>query len=874
MKPATSKKPVTLLEQCLSAAYRRLAEPRELRRSRPVAAIRRPTKEDRTPLHALTAAALALPGLMLSPARAANGDQATFQYGLYEESQRFQLEDYKALHLEPLRVDNLSAGGTLTFLDRIKFAFNYTQDTWSGATPKLTAPAATMVLLASGASMAVEPVPVFNTRTRTFMAVTPDGSLAADTRKVHMMTMASPETRKQGDFRLGYEWDEAALNVTGGVSKEDDYDSHHFGADGRLDLNDKRTTLNLGASATNSKIRALRDAQYGLYIDYSTVFDQDYLTRVDEYGNPKPLTGERDDWSAQISLSQVLTQNTVVKAGASYTNSSGFLENPYKVAELFFADPAAIDPVTGLVNTTSQGVLERRPNRRHQWTFDVGAVQYVPLLDASLHFDYRFFHDDWGINAHTFEAAWGQPVGGGWTVTPRVRYYSQDAASFYSPYFVLDQAVTFTPDFAIDVTNLPMDNFSSDHRLSGYGALSGGVTFSKQFAKGVNLDAGFEYYSHQGSLKLGSGGEDGFADFSYYQISAALRVDLDALGNLGGPSGDHDGHFGHVSHSPAVPAGVMFDHVLHQSGEWMVGYRYMFLPQDGDTLHGTESVGDAKILANACGGTPCSLKMDEHMMHMHMVEIMYAPTDWLTLMAMPQFLDMTMDLRRVENGPSLAGGDGHSHGNPNANSVSHATGGIGDTGLYALFNLFEVPGHRVNAALGLSAPTGDVRQKIDGEDLIHYAMQLGSGTWDLRPSLTYTGDADRWSWGAQVSGIKRLQDVNERGYALGDMYQTTAWGSYNLSDWLSASVRGLYTSQGKIRGEFNEPNDQNATVDFPANYGGQYWDVGFGLNATVTGGDFQGNRFSIEWLQPVQDDVKGYQLEREGSLAATWGLAF
>ena len=30
---------------------------------------------------------------------------------------------------------------------------------------------------------------------------------------------------------------------------------------------------------------------------------------------------------------------------------------------------------------------------------------------------------------------------------------------------------------------------------------------------------------------------------------------------------------------------------------------------------------------------------------------------------------------------------------------------------------------------------------------IHYGMQLGSGTWDLLPSVTYSGDHRRWSWG-------------------------------------------------------------------------------------------------------------------------------
>jgi hypothetical protein len=39
-------------------------------------------------------------------------------------------------------------------------------------------------------------------------------------------------------------------------------------------------------------------------------------------------------------------------------------------------------------------------------------------------------------------------------------------------------------------------------------------------------------------------------------------------------------------------------------------------------------------------------------------------------------------------------------------------------------------------------------------------------------------------------------------------------------------------------------------------------------------GDFAGNRFSVEWLQPVCMNVNGYQLDRDGTLAFTWNYGF
>ena len=95
-------------------------------------------------------------------------------------------------------------------------------------------------------------------------------------------------------------------------------------------------------------------------------------------------------------------------------------------------------------------------------------------------------------------------------------------------------------------------------------------------------------------------------------------------------------------------------------------------------------------------------------------------------------------------------------------------------------------------------------------------MQLGSGTWDFKPSLTYTGHMDQFSWGAQANGTVRMEAKNKSGYSLGDMFQATAWGSYNLSNWLTASVRGVYTLQGGLNGKFNGLINQFGPMDYPA----------------------------------------------------------
>jgi hypothetical protein len=319
--------------------------------------------------------------------------------------------------------------------------------------------------------------------------------------------------------------------------------------------------------------------------------------------------------------------------------------------------------------------------------------------------------------------------------------------------------------------------------------------------------------------------------------------------------------------------------MLNKAGDFMLGYRYMYSPQNGYMLHGTDGVGDVALVAQGCKPKPCYVTPTNMNMHMHMLDLMYAPTDWLTLMVMPQFMDMNMDMRPLDGAPSIANADPLTAAAVMHAYHTHQTGGIGDTGMYSLFKLFDLDGHHLHATLGVSAPTGDVGIQLrDTHGLnigfIHYGMQIGSGTWDFKPSLTYTGQSGKWSWGAQFSGTKHLQEHNSSGFAFGDQLQATGWGGYQLYDWLTASLRGVYTSQGQLAGVYNATYVPVGPMDYGNNYGGHYWDLGFGLSAQVPTGNLQGNRIGVEWLQPVYDNPNGYQLQRQGGLAASWSYAF
>ncbi|SCZ86969.1 DUF3570 domain-containing protein [Nitrosomonas mobilis] len=893
-----------------------------------------------TTLHTLTSAALLLPSLLLSstPTHAqyarSSSDSVSFQYSRFEEGKRNLVNAPN--NLDPIRVDVLHGSGSFTLTDRLKFSFGYTQDTWSGATPVTTAPLVTngnrLILenAPGGGVTTVGASPFINTsilldrNLNPLRSDTATGQQVIDNRSVEILSTASPETRNQADFSLGYEWNEAIVNIGGGFSLEPDFKSSYGNLNGQLDFNQKLTTLKWGVGFTHSDIAAILDHDILPYLTRS-VFD----SQIERRGGSEILHGTKKDWTFNLGLTQVLNKGALVDANFGFTHSRGFMENPYKAMTVIFIDPETVSPdpnapLSGVVRALS----EQRPDFRNQVAFNSKYVQHISPFNAALHLNYKFSYDDWGVLANSFEADWVQPLGKGWTLTPRIRYYSQSAADFYQPFLFSDQAfsrisvdpagrqiwvdtnnpnteffrdrnanffdaqgntvdqalLNIQPKFtSFDQEKLP-GNFSSDHRLSSYGTLSGGITINKKFARGFELEGGFEYYTRASVLKLGGRGNSSFADFDFYVWNAALKIYPDKL-NFSSSTGQqhdtshnqsfqHDGHSFHGGHT-AAPAGVMYAHMLDKPGDIMVGYRFMYSRQAGDMLHGDRSASDAEIVNQSCSAAiPCRFTPTDMNMKMHMLDIMYAPTSWLNLMVMPQFMDMDMNIRELDGRPPRISGV-HEH----TGIQGHATGGVGDTIISSLFKLYEAPNHHLHMGLGLSAPTGrvnlDFRRvfQIDG-GRVHFDMQLGSGTWDFLPNLTYKGDYKRWSWGAQLSGIKRMERSNTSGYRLGDRFQATTWGGYHLANWLSASVRGIYTAQGAIKGDFNSFNRRVGPMDFSGNSGGQFWDIGLGVNVIVPRGKFAGNSFGFEWLQPLHDDVNGFQLERKGALSATWSYHF
>ena len=150
-------------------------------------------------------------------------------------------------------------------------------------------------------------------------------------------------------------------------------------------------------------------------------------------------------------------------------------------------------------------------------------------------------------------------------------------------------------------------------------------------------------------------------------------------------------------------------------------------------------------------------------------------------------------------------------------------------------------------------------------------MQLGSGTFDLTPSITYTMGHENWALGSQLNATLRL-GRNSNDYSLGNAIALSGWGSYQLSDGISTSLRLNASQWGNIDGADNALNANLVPTSRTDLRGGKRVDALIGVDFSLP--EMQGHRLAVEGGAPIYENLDGPQLSTDWRLSAGWQLAF
>jgi len=295
----------------------------------------------------------------------------------------------------------------------------------------------------------------------------------------------------------------------------------------------------------------------------------------------------------------------------------------------------------------------------------------------------------------------------------------------------------------------------------------------------------------------------------------------------------------------------------HLADEWMFGYNFMFMEMNGNRT-GTKRVSKNEVLNNFVV-SPLRMSME-----MHMLMLMYAPSDDLTLMVMAPFIKKEMD-----------------HETRTGVRFTTNSAGIGDIELKSIYTFYGEPDslHRFLFTGGFSLPTGSVNKRdvlanpAQGQQKLPYPMQLGSGTVDFLPGLTYLGETENWAWGAEWMGTVRL-GRNSESYRLGNRYDFSTWGTWKWMDSVAPFVKMNLKIWENIDGSDPELNPATVPTADPNLRGGERIDLNLGINIYQSKGKYKGHRFAIEAGAPIYQSLDGPQLETDFLFSAGWSYTW
>ena len=302
--------------------------------------------------------------------------------------------------------------------------------------------------------------------------------------------------------------------------------------------------------------------------------------------------------------------------------------------------------------------------------------------------------------------------------------------------------------------------------------------------------------------------------------------------------------------------------------------------QDGNAIPIEETLDDYLMV-------PIKIRM-----RTHMFGAMFAPHDRITLMAMMSHRTNFIQMQGAHlHSPGGDGPVGHHHiiGDP-----SGTIAGLGDIKLAARIALINAANAALRLNAGVSIPTGSIISRrgaytsSTGVTGLHYPMQVGSGSFELRPGLTFAATHGVWSYGAQARGVIRL-NKNKRDYRLAPTIGSTLWSARRLNDSLSIYLRGSFENWGNITTFTSEKemaahdryaaltgttrSDYTSPTMDPNLQRGRRGSVSAGVNFTfpdTPGGILADQRFTFEFQMPVYQNLHGPQMALDSTTLPDW----
>ncbi len=291
-----------------------------------------------------------------------------------------------------------------------------------------------------------------------------------------ILTSASSEVRTyaskgvitdfRNEYQVNYESQIPDGTLSFGIitSDENDYSSRAISAGGTREFFTKNTVVAFGFASGADKITATGN----------TNFQENMLHEI-----------------YSLSLSQILTKESLVQIIYDFRVENGFLASPYRKAKL----------VTG---TTISALSEVHPRTRNRHALGFKYNFYNPDMKMSFSTAYRLYQDSWGILSNTVEERVTKEYSRKFEVAASFRLYFQSKAKFYADYYYDNPGVFY----------------SGNNTLSSYMSYGVGLRPAWNLTEKTNLAFKFEYFGQSFSDATEAGNLSTLDDDKPLAISA------------------------------------------------------------------------------------------------------------------------------------------------------------------------------------------------------------------------------------------------------------------------------------------------------------------------------------------------------------------
>ena len=244
-----------------------------------------------------------------------------------------------------------------------------------------------------------------------------------------LSTPSAHDVRIHGDF--GYSREQQAKGtiwgVGVGVSKEYDYLSFNVAGSFAKTSQDGNRQLSVAGQVFFDRVTLITPLELREGYAGGTTATRSQLS----YGSDT-----RQTYNFTATYSQVLTKRLQAAISTELVSQNGLLSTPFH--RVYFKDnpapnlePTLSDNFSPRVATAAR--IENLPRARFKYPVSLRLNYYATDLVQIRGF-YRFYNDNFGITAHTFEVELPVKVTPFFVVYPFYRYHTQTAATYFAPF--------------------------------------------------------------------------------------------------------------------------------------------------------------------------------------------------------------------------------------------------------------------------------------------------------------------------------------------------------------------------------------------------------------------------------------------------------